>query len=107
MRGNRVALGLLGLAMALVSAQSAMATPIIGQAGVAGADMYSATGITFINPGTVFLADGALSPLKGLSINVDNFNFTSPQNTTLFDASGYDFSILTVAVSLNNHNFLN
>ena len=103
---KKVALGLVALAIAVI-APSAMATSIVGQAAIAGADKYSATGITFTNPAVVFLADGALSPLLLEPITINNFNFTSPQSTVLFDLSGFEFTISTVAVSLNNHNFLN
>jgi hypothetical protein len=105
---KRVALGLVALAMTVPLAPSAMATSIIGQAAVAGADKYSATGITFSNPGVVFLANAALTPLFDQKINLEDFTFAGTQSTTLFDTSGgYDFTILTVAVAMNSSNFLN
>ena len=109
MRGTmkKVALGALALAMIVVQAPIAKANSIIGQAAIAGADSYSLTGITFVNPGVIFLADGAFAPLLQHQISIDNFTFAGTQSTTLFDTNGLDFTILTVAVSLNNHNFLN
>jgi hypothetical protein len=102
---KRVALGLLALAMAAVQAPSAMATSITGQAAVAGIDTYSATGITFINPGLVFSATDGLTLLKMQFISLDSFNFATAGGTTLFDfTSGpatVDFSILTATVVQN------
>jgi hypothetical protein len=104
---KRVALGLFALAMAVAQAPSAMATAIIGQAAIAGAEKVTATGVTFPNQGTFVTADAALASLFNQKVTLNAFTFANPQNTILFDASGFDFKILTMAVSLNNHNFLN
>lgn len=108
---KRVALGLIALAMAVVPAPSAMAASITGQAAIAGIDTYSATGITFINPGLVFSATDGLTPMLMKFINVDSFNFASAVNTTLFaftkGSTGIDFSILTLTVVSNSATFLN
>jgi len=106
---KRVALGLLALAMAVAQAPSAMATPITGQAAVAGIDTYSATGITFINPGLVFSATDGLTPMLMQFISLTNFNFATATSTVLFDfpSSGIDFSILTLTVLQNSPTFLN
>jgi hypothetical protein len=102
---KKVALGLLTLAMAAVQAPSAMAASITGQAAVAGIDTYSATGITFINPGLVFSATDGLTLLKMQFISLDSFNFATAGGTTLFDfTSGPDtvgFSILSATVEHN------
>jgi len=108
---KRVALGLIALAMAVVPAPSAMAASITGQAAIAGIDTYSATGVTFINPGLVFSATDGLTPMLHQFITVDSFNFASAMNTTLFaftsGSTDIDFSILTLTVVSNSATFLN
>ena len=106
---KRVALGLLALAMA-VQAPSAMANPITGQAAIAGIDTYSATGISFINPGLVFSATDGLTPMLMKFITLDSFNFASAANVKLFDfdgGTGIDFTMLTLTVVSNSPTFLN
>jgi hypothetical protein len=108
---KRVALGLLALALAAVQAPSAMATSITGQAAIAGIDTYSATGVTFVNPGLVFSTTDGLSPLMMQFINLDSFNFATAANTALFDftsgGTAIDFTILTLTVVSNSSTFLN
>lgn len=101
---KRVALGLVVLAMAVPQAPSAMAASITGQAAIAGIDTYSATGISFINPGLVFSATSSLAPMMMQFISLDSFNFASATNTKLFDfdgGSGIDFTMLTLTVVSN------
>ncbi len=107
---KRVALGLLALTMAAAQAPSAMATSITGQAAIAGIDTYSATGITFINPGLVFSATASLAPMMMQFITLDSFNFASAANTKLFDFNsglGIEFTMLTLTVVSNSKTFLN
>jgi hypothetical protein len=102
---KRIALGLITLAMAVVPAPPAMATPITGQAIITGVDSYSLTGITFDNPGLAFVATLSLMPMHLQPITVSNFNFASAVGTLLFDFTGggsnIDFTILTLMVVHN------
>jgi PEP-CTERM motif len=107
---KRVALGLLALAMVAAQAPSAMATSITGQATIDGIDTYSATGITFINPGLTFATTDGLSPMLRQDVNLTSFTFASPA-VMLFDFTGGGaeivFSILTATVHQNDSTFLN
>jgi hypothetical protein len=98
---KRVALGLFALAMAVVQAPSAMATSITGNAAAAFAtDTYTATGITFTSPATVFSATGSLGVLLNQSITVDSFSFASAPNTVLFDFTSGGTEITMTILSL-------
>jgi hypothetical protein len=101
---KRVALGLIALAMAVTPAPSAMGASITGQAAIAGIDTYSATGISFINPGVVFSATASLMPILLQDVNMNSFNFASAANSKLFDfdgGTGIDFTLLTLTVLSN------
>jgi len=100
--------------MVLVPAPSAMANSITGHAIIDGVDMYSLTGITFANPGFVFVANNGLTAMHSQNIALTSFNFATAVGTSLFDFTGggktIDFTLLTLSVLQNTpgtNGFLN
>jgi hypothetical protein len=110
---KRVALGLVVLAMAFAFVTRARASSITGDVSIAGLDSYTATSVTFTNPGIVLTSTGSLSTM--LSVPLVTFNnitsFSTEAGKVLFDwnHSGIDIkmTILALTVLSDTSKFLN
>lgn len=101
------------LAFTLALAVPAWATNITGNLAIAGLDTFTNSSITFINPTTVLLATGSLSPMQSsTAVTMHNESaFTAEQGTQLFTwtQAGVTVTMTVDSFVVNNDNafFLN
>lgn len=100
-------------ALTLALATPALADTVTGNLAIAGLDIFTNNSITFVNPATVLLATGTLSPMQGATNLILNnqLNFSAEPQTQLFqwEGSGTTVSMVihTFAVNHQNAFFLN
>jgi hypothetical protein len=102
-----VALAVLALALALPAA----ATPITGHVALAGADVYTTTGIHFTGPAVVLIGTGNFLPFVGDTIPINppsnEVDFASAAGVEFFDLGGITMDLLTLSVVSQSNMFLN
>jgi hypothetical protein len=97
--------------MALVCMLPAFGTPITGHVALAGADVYTTTGIHFTGPAVVLIGTGNFLPFVGDTIPINppshELDFSSAAGVEFFDLGGITMDLLTLSVVSQSNMFLN
>src|SRR5215469_4238552 len=100
---RKLVLGLLALALSA----PAVSTPITGNVAIAGASVYTNSGIEFTGPAFVLIGTGNFLGDAGDMFPIHNLSFASPGIDLFTTGSGISMDILTLIVVSNDSNFLN
>jgi hypothetical protein len=95
---KKLSLALLAMAMALAITPRAVADPIItGALAIGGLDSYTATAISFSNPGTVLGGNGSFTGASG-PVTMTGFTFSSSNGVEMIDVTTGTGSPITFTI---------